>query len=369
MKQGARVYINLVVFLLLSFGLIFFGATNLVFQHEAGRTLSARFTDASGLLPRNDVTMRGVVAGSVQQVDLASDGTVQVDMLLEPGVLVPKGTTAEIVRRSPIGELTLELHPGNGGPMADGATIGVADTTPPPDVSKTIEVFADVLHDVPSEDLNTLVTEVATAVRGRGEDLAKFSEVAADLPERILEVKRELRALITTGPKVTGVFADNADVFADDISQTAALADLLRDRRFDIVELSKNGGDFLVVADDLLSSQKANLSCLIEDIGSFNEVIARPRNLDNLEAVIDKNQYFFGAVEQLVKVGLDGETWFRVQLVPPQSAHARSYHPHRPAPDVYPGNGCRSPFGPGVGPVTQPGPVRLAPGSKVQPGK
>lgn len=369
MKHSKRVYVNLVVFLLLSFGLIFFGAKNLVFQHEAGRVLSARFTDASGLLPRNDVTMRGVVAGSVQKVDLARDGTVQVDMLLEPGVLVPRGTTAEIVRRSPIGELTLELHPGNGGPMADGATIDVADTVPPPDVSRTIEVFADVLHDVPSEDLNTLVTEVADAVRGRGQDLARFSEVSADLPERILEVKTELDALIRTGPRVTGVFAENADVFADDIAQTAMLADLLRDRRFDIVGLYKNGGDFLVVADDLLASEKANLSCLIVDIGRINQTIARPRNLSNLETVLDTNHYFFGAVDQLVKVGLDGLTWFRVQLLPHTEPQARSYQPHRPAPDVYPGDACRSRFGPGVGPVTQQNPVRLAPGSKIHPGK
>jgi phospholipid/cholesterol/gamma-HCH transport system substrate-binding protein len=369
MTHSKRVYVNLVVFLIVSFLLIFLGARNLVFQHEAGRTLSARFTDASGLLPRNDVTMRGVVSGSVQEVELVPDGTVQVDMLLEPGVLVPQGTTAEIVRRSPIGELTLELHPGQGPAMADGAMIEVGDTVPPPDVSKTIEVFADVLHEVPSEELNTLVTEVADAVRGRSRDLARFSEVAADLPERILEVKTELDALIRTGPKVTGVFADNADVFADDITQTALLADLLRDRRFDIVELYKNGGDFLVVADDLLGSQKANLSCLFRDFGRFNETLARPQNLDNLEAVLETNDYFFGAVNQLVKVGLDGATWFRVQLLPHTEPPARSYKPHRPAPDVYPGNACRSPFGPGHGPVTQPNPVRLAPGSKVHPGR
>lgn len=369
MKSKKILYVNLAVFLALSFGLIFLGAKNLVFQHEAGRTLSARFVDASGLLPRNDVTMRGVVAGSVSEVDLASDGTVQVDMLLEPGILVPRGTTAEIVRRSPIGELTLELHPGNGDPMADGAVIGVDDTLPPPDVSKTIEVFADILHEVPSQDLHTVVTEVADAVRGRGRDLAKLTEVSADLPERILEVKSELRALITTGPEVTGVFARNADVFADDITQTALLADLLRDRRYDLVQLYKNGGDFLTVADDLLASQKANLSCLITDFGKFNATLARPRNLSNLKATIDKNHYFFGAVEDLVKRGLDDALWFRVQLLPHTEPPARIYHPHRPPPDVYPGNACRSRFGPGVGPVRQENPVKLAPGSKVHLGR
>ena len=86
-------------------------------------------------------------------------------------------------------------------------------------------------------DLLVGVAEQALNRRIRVEDVA-------------LQVQQQLHDLIVTGPKVTGVFADNANTLADDISQTAALADILRDRRHDLVSLSKNGAAFANVAND-----------------------------------------------------------------------------------------------------------------------
>ncbi|MGH2828008.1 MAG: MlaD family protein [Actinomycetota bacterium] len=368
MRVSKRVYMNLIVFLVGSTLLVFLGAKNLVLQQATEGTLQARFTDASGLLPRNDVTMRGVVVGSVRQVDLADDGNVNVVMNLEPGVVVPDGTVAEIVRRSPIGELTLELQPGEGEPLNDGATIAVDDTIPPPDVSETIEILADVLHEVPSDDLNTVVAELADAVRGRGGDLSKFDKDVTELPEEILGVRAELEALINDGPKVTSVLANNADTLGDDITQTQLLADILRDRKTDIVDLYRFGGDFTTIAGDLIGDEKANLSCLVADFGHINSVLGRQENLVNLANTLDKNHFFFGAIDQIVQFGLDEGTWFRVQLVPPAQPHAKSYAPHRGPPDALPGNACRSQFGDGVDAVEQPEEPDLARESTLRPG-
>jgi phospholipid/cholesterol/gamma-HCH transport system substrate-binding protein len=313
--------------------------------------------------------MRGVVIGSVEDVQLNDDHLARVKVVLDPGVEVPEGTKGEVVRRSPIGELTLELDPGDGEPLASGATLGVEDTTPPPDVAKTIEVLADVLHEVPSEDLGTLVDELAVGLRGRGEDIARLNVAAADLPERLLEVEAELEDLIRTGPKVTGVFADNARTLADDITQTAVLADILRDNRYNLLDLYRNGARFTTVAGDLIGSEKANLACLIRDFGDINTVMARPQNLENLGRVLEDNHYFFGAVEQSVQRGLDTFMWFRVQLLPHTEPQGRAYEPHRPYPDVYGGNACRSRYGPGVGPGRQAHEFRTAPDSTLNLGR
>jgi virulence factor Mce-like protein len=363
-----RTLINVLTFLVASTLLIYFGGRNLVFQQEPGRTLHAVFTDASGLANRNDVTMRGVPVGVVDNVALTDD-QVRVDMVLDPGIRVPEGTTAEIVRRSPIGELTIELQPGQGAPLDDGGTIDVADTRPPPDVSTTIKVLADVLHEVPSADLTTVVHELATAVNGRSNDIARFSEDAADLPERLLLVRKQLQNLITTSPKLTGVLAENADVLADDITQTAGLADILRDRRFDLLELYRNGARFARVASDIIGDDKANIVCLIRDSGYFNGKLAEKR--DDLVAVLTQNHWFFDGVDDDVRrdTKTPGRgTWFRVQLLPHTEPQGRSYVPKRPTPDVWAGDSCRSNFGPGVGAPTQtPAPV-IAPESKLHAG-
>ena len=363
-----RVVINVATFLAASIFLIALGVTQLLMERSGGSVVAADFADSSGLSPRNDVTMRGVTVGSVRRVELTPDAA-RVEMLLDPGVEIPQGTTAAAVRRSPIGDVTVELTPGEGQPLPDGGRIPLSDTRPAPDAGRTVEVVADVLHAVPSEALSIVVSEAAEAVRGRGDELARLSEVAADLPERILQVRTELESLIRTGPAVTGVLADNADVLADDITRTAQLADILRDRRYDLVDLYRNGADFTRVAGDLIAKEKANLSCLVTDLGNINSVLATAENLANLATALDTNHFFFGGVAQIVQVGLDGRSWFRVQLLPHQEPAAQSHKPQRPTPDVYAANACRSRFGRGVGPGTQPGVLRLAPDSKLHRGK
>lgn len=360
--KAHRTLINVITFLLASVALVWFGMSNLVLTQAPGPIIKAEFTDASGLRARNDITMRGVVIGTIKDVNLSDEGVV-VDMELNPGTQVPRGTKAMIVRRSPIGELTIELEPGTGAALETGDMIAASDTTPPPDVSETIEVFADFLGSIPSDDIGTVVAELADAVRGRADDLAAFTRASVDLPERLLEIETELESLITNGPDLSGVFADNADTFADDLTQTAALADILRDRRYDLVELYRNGADFAVVAGELLREQKSNLSCFIRDAGDFNAKISAHK--DWLAKTLDLNHLFFNAVEQSVQKDSRGWTWFRVQLLPHQEPAARQYPTQRQVPDVFPGKGCSSRYGTGVGPV-EGGTVKLAPGSKIR---
>ncbi|HVL64575.1 MAG TPA: MlaD family protein [Actinomycetota bacterium] len=364
-----RVVVNLIVFLTVSVGLIALGVTQLLMQTGEGVRITADFTDSGGLLPRNDVTMRGVTVGSVTRVGLTTTG-VEVEMVMEPGVDVPRGSQLSVLRRSPIGDLIVDISPGSGPSMQTGDHIPVHSTKPPPDAGKTIEVLADVLRSVPAEELDTLVHELAVGLKGRGEDLARLAQASADLPERLLEVNRELTDLIETGPEVTSVFAEEADIIADDIRQTAVLADILRDRRFDLVELYRNGARFSRVAGDLIVSQKPNISCLIQDFADINRVMAKPRHLRDLVASLRLNHFFFRAVEELVQKGLDGLTWFRVQLLPHTEPQGRQYIPQKPPPDVFAGNSCTSPFGPGVPATTSAsGNAILAPGSELHDGR
>jgi virulence factor Mce-like protein len=364
-----RSRINVVVFAVLSAVLVVYVALSYLAPPAGTRALTLEFADATGLSELGDVTMRGVPVGVVRVVELTPRGTAVVTVGLDAGVSVPEGTKAQLTHRSAIGDVTVELAPGRGPALPDGARISMADTSAPPDAVKTIEVLARVLHSVPSEDLSTVISELAAAVRGRGPDLATLSEASADLPERLLEVKEELESLIVNGPKVTSVLAANADTLADDLAQTAALADILRDVRFDLRDLSENGAAFAQVAADLIIKDKANLACLVADLGAVNALMAQPDHLSDLIRAIENNKYFFRDYTQTVLKGNDGMDWFRVQLVfPPGQPPGNPNVPHRPDPGVFGGNACRSIYGPGVGPATQPQPVHLVPGSELHPG-
>jgi phospholipid/cholesterol/gamma-HCH transport system substrate-binding protein len=365
---GRRTLVNVITFVVMSSFLVWFGVTRFLIPQAEGRTVHMVMADAFGLLPRSDVTVRGVPSGSVTGVELTKQGTALVTMILDPGVSVTEGTRAEVTRRSPIGDLTVNLIPGDGPEMRDGGIIPREDTVPPPIAERTIQAVARFLAAVPPEDLDIVVTEAATALRGRGPDLASLSESGADLPERILEVQAQLESLIRTGPEVLDVLAAHAPTLADDLTQTAILADILRDRRFDLVSLSRNGASFAEVFGDLLAREKPNIACLLSDLGRINVTLARPENLENLTGVLDLNHFFFGGADQVVQPGKDGHKWFRVHFLPPQQPPATSYEPNRGRLPVQGGHGCRSRYGPGVGPSSQPQDPYVAPGSQLEPG-
>lgn len=364
-----RTVINMITALIISATLVWYGATRFLFPQREGRTLVLETVDASGLLPRSDVTVRGVPSGAVTAVALRRDGTVRVEMVLDPGVAVPEGTTAEITRRSPIGDITVELTPGQGADLPSGGVIPAEDVTTPPNPVETIEALARTLGALTPEDVSVLTSELATALRGRGEDLATFAVAAADLQERILEVRVELESLIRKGPEVLDVLAANADTLAEDLTLTAVLADVLRDRRFDLVELMRNGATFSEVFGELLASEKPNLACLLEDLGTVNAVIARTEHLEDLKAVLELNHWFFGGADQAVQESTsDGYGWFRVHLQDATGGGQPYPRPRKP-PDVFAGHGCHTRYGDGVGPADQPTDVFLAPGSELHRGR
>lgn len=363
-----RLAINIGVFLLISGLLVYFGVTRYLIPAREGTRIVLNVSDAAGLQPRSDVTVLGVPSGAVETVDLTREGMVDVVLVLKPGVQVGEGATADITRRSPIGDLTVRLTPGDGPPMADGAVIPDERVVRPPDPERTIEVLAQVLAAVPPDDLRIVLAEAATALRGRGEDLGRLSVAGADLAERILEVQTELESLLTTGPVVLETLASEAPTLGDDITQTAILADILRDRRFELVELSANGASFAEVFGDLLAEQKPNLSCLLRDFATINGSIAEPENLRNLIAVLELNHFFFDGVNQTVLPSKDGWNWFRVHLLPP-SSEGKPNQPPRKRPDVFAADGCNSRYGPGVGPGHQRHDPYLAPGSKLRRGR
>jgi phospholipid/cholesterol/gamma-HCH transport system substrate-binding protein len=364
-----RALINVGVFLGLATLLVWAGLTTLVLQKGGGQTVHFEFTDAAAIAARSDVTMRGVPVGQVSDVVLRRNGLADVKVTLEPGFSVTKGSKAEISRRSPIGDLVLDITPGHGPALADNATIGTRDTIPPPDPELTIKDLAQVLHAVPSQDLGSLIRTLAVAVRGRTQDLQTLEVAGADLPQKLLEVRTQLEHLIDTSPSVLDVLANNSQALADDITQTADLADILNHEKHNLVDLSKNGASLATVANGIISSQKPNLACLLHDFAVVNSTLAQPNNLANLDSTLELNHYFFDGVWSLVLPGLDGLEWFRVQLLPAQQPPGTAYVPKRPPADVYLGNSCQSIYGKGVGPGSQPSSAYIAPGSHVHPGR
>src|SRR5580693_68812 len=94
--------------------------------------LKARFADAAGLEPKDEVDLLGVPVGSVSS--LRPDGnTVIVSMALKHDIKIPADTSAAIADKSALGEqyVLLTPHVATGPMLAAGHTIGIKETSGP----------------------------------------------------------------------------------------------------------------------------------------------------------------------------------------------------------------------------------------------
>ena len=84
-----RTLVNIVAFLAVSALLVLTGVNRFILTASGGRSITVDFTDATGVAPRNDVTMRGVPVGIVRTVRLTPTGLAEVTVQLDPGQTVP----------------------------------------------------------------------------------------------------------------------------------------------------------------------------------------------------------------------------------------------------------------------------------------
>ncbi|OBC11999.1 mammalian cell entry protein [Mycobacterium sp. 852013-50091_SCH5140682] len=136
--------------------------------------VSVQLPAAAGLYKNANVTYRGTEVGKVTDVRLDDTGVVA-DLALKSGIPVPRDLTAEVHSASSIGEQYVALLPhGDGSPLKDGDVIPRDRTSVPPDISTLLAATDKSLDAIPGDNLQTAVSEAATAVGGLGPDLARL---------------------------------------------------------------------------------------------------------------------------------------------------------------------------------------------------
>lgn len=377
-----RLLLNLGTFGALTVLLVGYGVTRLIDNPlRDERRISTVFPHAAGVRPGFSASLDGVVVGVVRDVELVDDG-VRVTVGLDPGVRIPGDVTARVVRASPVGEQRVEFRPtkrGTGPPLDDGDTVPAAPDAVPPDISGVIDALSRLIEHVPAGDLETVVGELAEALRGRGDDLRRLTEAADVFNRELLRNEASFRSLLSDAPPVLDAVSDAGPSLRRAVAATRVLAEVLAERRFDLVELYRQSAALGAVGGDIVGTQKANLACFTSDLADLNRFVAQPRVLGNVSRGLALNRSFFVPVDSIAPygpakdVGLgapdrDVQYWLRVRLlVPPQPPPAQAYVQPRPTPETRPGAACESAFGRGVGPASQPGPPAALAGGRIDP--
>ncbi|GAB3137309.1 MCE family protein [Amycolatopsis sp. NPDC004378] len=180
----------------------------------------ARFTDATLLLPNDDVRIAGVRVGQVKDVKIVDKRQAEVEFEVDAGRQLPAGVTAQIKFRNLVGQRYVSLGEGDdssGKTLSPGGTIPLDRTTPALDLTELFNGFKPLFTALNPDDVNKLSYEVIQVLQGEGGTV-----------ESLLSHTASLATTIANKDQVIGEVIDNLNSVLDTVNaHTPQLNDLI----------------------------------------------------------------------------------------------------------------------------------------------
>lgn len=146
---------------------------------QSGMPVSAVFSGrgvGQQLPVGGDVKIRGVLVGTIKDIDLRDDGKAIVELLIEEEVELPASTAAEIRSKTVFGQKWVELIPpqGDEGPfLAEGSEIPDSLTREPLELERSLQLGHDLLSRLPLRDLTTVFSTLSEGFTGNEREAAR----------------------------------------------------------------------------------------------------------------------------------------------------------------------------------------------------
>ena len=271
--EKLKIKVNLIAFLLISFGLIIAMATQVLSIFRGTYTVNAIFPDAGGVFTNQEVTYRGLTVGRVGDMTVVPDG-VKIELIVEDDYKIPaQDTEARVMFKSAVGEQFVDILPTTNQPpyLEDNSTIPIEHTSIPVSTQSLLTTTESVLKGVPPESLRSALTSLGEGLAGRGGDIALIIESLADLSETFAARAPEVEGILKNGTTLGSKFLESSDDFKLAIRELIEVADLLSDNRGTLKRLLENSN---LASDELISlirNNRGNLNKVIIQLAEINE--------------------------------------------------------------------------------------------------
>jgi phospholipid/cholesterol/gamma-HCH transport system substrate-binding protein len=188
-----------------------------------GTSYQAEFSDASGLHEGNMVQIAGIDVGRVGSIELAGDHVV-VHFTLDSGHEVGSGTSASIEVLNLLGEKYLHLKPEGEELLEAGDTIPLDRTHSSYDIIRVFTELANTTENIKIPQLQHALTAV-------GDTMNQSSD--------------EAQATFTGLSRLSVAIASRDTELESLLQRADSVANLLKDRKGDVVRLIKDGDQIL----------------------------------------------------------------------------------------------------------------------------
>jgi phospholipid/cholesterol/gamma-HCH transport system substrate-binding protein len=306
--------------------------------------VEARFMAATGLRPGVEVTYHGIRVGAVDGVELR-DGAAAVALDIEADQELPAGAHAAVRRRSPVGEPYVaieappEWSPGDPAMQRDGVVIPTERTSTPVAYGELFTSADEALSAVEPAKLDIVLSELATALTGRGDELRRMLANTASVTATFAEGADDLDQLAAELTALTGTLADKASTIATSTDRLTELVGALAASSDGIETLVERVPSVAAGVDGILEAAYFDLVCGFDALGAVAEPIGTEETIRQVIRLLQAAPSAAATIPKAVYEGPDGRylsgTFGFVVELPPTQPYS-PFPAFEPPPDVPP---------------------------------
>ena len=276
-------------------------------------TYRAVFSDATGVLPGQDVRIAGVRVGEITGVRVGADrASAVVEFTVLTSSVLTRGTEATLKYRNLVGQRYLALAPGAGGAtaLADGATIPRERTHPALDLTALFNGFKPLFAALSPQDVNELSGLIVQTLQGEGGDIDELLARTASLTSTIADRDAVIGRTIDNLTAVLGTVEAHDDQLLSLIDQLQRFTSGLAEDRAAIGRTLSGINDLSAETADLLVTTRPLIKEDVAQLRTLAATLNKPANVREFESFITTVP---GRLETLTRTATYG-SWFNFYL-------------------------------------------------------
>ena len=304
-----KIGIFAVVTILLT-GILAATIANTNFGTTSGYT--AKFTDASGLQPGDDVRISGVKVGQVGEIGVVEgdQNLAEVHFAVDAAYKLPELATATIKYRNLVGQryLALGTDVGGGGQLPDGGVIPTERTKPALNLTVLFNGFKPLFKALDPKEVNQLSAEIVQVFQGEGGTITSLLQHTASITSSIAGKDKVIGEVIANLNQVLTTVNARGPQLGDLIDQTQRLVSGLAAQRQPIGDAVGALGDLTTATSGLLADARPAVKDDVAQLGTLS------KNLGDSDQLLDHLlQVLPGNLEKFTRT-LSYGSWFNYYL-------------------------------------------------------
>lgn len=290
----------------------------------------------------SDVKLRGVPVGVVTKIDPSADGAT-LTLALDPDTSesLPQNTTARLLPKTLFGERYVSLVTPVSGEtgLSDGDRIVQDSSDEAVELEQLFDELLPLLQSIQPEKLSASLGELATALRGRGDEIGDTLVSASDYLEKLNPQVPQITEDLEKLGNVADIYDDAAPDLLDALDTLTVTSTTLVDERSRLTEVYSRVIGAADTTEGFVSDNRQTIEVLADE---SRDALAAVRPYANqFPCLLKATRDFIPRMDEVLGMGTD-QPGLRVQL---NVVQARGkYLPGRDAPKFSGGGSPRCPY-------------------------